>query len=46
MKRFPEASTATPLGSHNDAEVAGPLSPRLELPPPTTVVMMPPCPFA
>ena len=28
MKRFPEASTATPLGKLNDAEVAGPPSPE------------------
>ena len=28
MKRFPEASTATPPGENNDAEVAGPLSPE------------------
>ena len=42
MKRFPAASTATPLGSFNDAEVAGPPSPeKPSTPLPATVVMMP-----
>src|ERR1039458_6074014 len=41
-KRFPEASTATPLGPFNSAEVAGPPSPEKPLLPlPATVVMMP-----
>jgi hypothetical protein len=49
-KRFPEASTATPWGMYNDAEVAGPPSPEKPLhggehapTVPATVVMMPPC---
>jgi hypothetical protein len=41
MKRFPEASTATPWGKYKDAEVAGPPSPGALVPPPATVVMMP-----
>ena len=28
IKRFPEASTATPTGLHSDAAVAGPPSPE------------------
>src|ERR1035438_10504884 len=43
IKRFPEASTATPWG-FNDADVAGPPSPEKPgplLPPPTATVMMP-----
>jgi hypothetical protein len=42
MKRFLEASTATPLMLFNDAEVAGPPSPEKPRDPlPATVVMMP-----
>src|ERR1700674_4673975 len=40
MKRFPEASTVTPEGTFNDAEVAGPPSPeKPKLPLPATVLM-------
>src|ERR1700683_507561 len=42
MKIFPEASTATPEGLFNDAEVAGPPSPdKPAVPLPATVVMIP-----
>ena len=42
MKRFPEASKATPPGPYNHAEVAGPPSPaNAGTPVPATVVMMP-----
>ena len=42
IKRFPEASTVTPQGALNSAEIAGPPSPENPWDPlPATVVMMP-----
>src|SRR5438552_1157649 len=41
-KRFPAPSTATPVGKHSRAEVAGPPSPlKPKLPFPATVVIVP-----
>jgi hypothetical protein len=41
IKRFPETSKPTPTGPYNEANVAGPPSPRPEVPPPAAVVMIP-----